>query len=63
MATGVRFGSKPKLSEYQRAEALKRRANGEKTYGVAVFDDFNPQKERLAPNDSRLAEHGFFLPL
>jgi hypothetical protein len=42
MANGVKFGRKPKLSDYQRAEALKRRANGEtlaaiaKTYGVAV---------------------------
>jgi DNA invertase Pin-like site-specific DNA recombinase len=42
MANGVRFGRKPKLSEYQRAEAIKRRANGEtlaaiaKTYGVAI---------------------------
>ena len=42
MANGVKFGRKPKLSEYQRAEAIKRRANGEtlaaiaKTYGVAI---------------------------
>jgi DNA invertase Pin-like site-specific DNA recombinase len=42
MANGVRFGRKPKLSDYQRAEALKRRANGEtlaaiaKTYSVAI---------------------------
>jgi hypothetical protein len=42
MANGVRFGRKPKLSDYQRAEALKRRVNGEalaaiaKTYGVAI---------------------------
>ena len=40
MAKGVRFGRKPKLSDYQRAEALKRRAAGEtlvdiaKSYGV-----------------------------
>jgi DNA invertase Pin-like site-specific DNA recombinase len=42
MANGVKFGRKPKLSDYQRTEALKRRANGEtlttiaKTYGVAI---------------------------
>ena len=42
MAAGVKFGRKPKLSEYQRAEAIKRRGNGEtlaaiaKTYGVAI---------------------------
>jgi DNA invertase Pin-like site-specific DNA recombinase len=31
MAKGVRFGRKPKLSPYQRAEALKRRATGDET--------------------------------
>jgi len=42
MAAGVRFGRKPKLSEYQRAEAIRRRANGEvlaqiaRTYGVSI---------------------------
>jgi DNA invertase Pin-like site-specific DNA recombinase len=42
MAKGVRFGRKPKLSEYQRAEALKRRAAGEtlaeiaKSYAVDI---------------------------
>jgi hypothetical protein len=42
-AACVKFGRKPKLSEYQRAEAIKRRANGEtlaaiaKTYGVAIW--------------------------
>jgi DNA invertase Pin-like site-specific DNA recombinase len=40
MANGVKFGRKRKLSEYQRAEAVKRRAAGEtlaaiaKSYGV-----------------------------
>ena len=40
-ARGVRFGRKPKLSEYQVKEALARRANGEslavigRTYGVS----------------------------
>ncbi len=40
MAAGVKFGRKPKLSDYQRAEAVKRRAAGEtlasiaKSYGV-----------------------------
>jgi hypothetical protein len=29
MANGVKFGRKPKLSPYQRAEAIKRRAAGE----------------------------------
>ena len=42
MAAGVKFGRKPKLSEYQRAEAIKRRSDGEtlvaiaRTYGVAI---------------------------
>ncbi len=42
MAEGVKFGRKPKLSDYQRAEAIKRRAAGEtlasiaKTYGVDI---------------------------
>jgi DNA invertase Pin-like site-specific DNA recombinase len=42
MAAGVKFGRKLKLSEYQRAEAVKRRAVGEtltsiaKSYGVAI---------------------------
>ena len=40
MANGVKFGRKPKLSEYQRQEAIKRRGAGEtlaaiaKSYGV-----------------------------
>jgi len=40
-ARGVRFGRKPKLSEYQVKEALTRRANGEslvdigRSYGVS----------------------------
>jgi DNA invertase Pin-like site-specific DNA recombinase len=42
MANGVRFGRKPKLSDYQRAEAAKRRADGEaltaiaRSYGVHI---------------------------
>jgi DNA invertase Pin-like site-specific DNA recombinase len=42
MAAGVRFGRKPKLSDYQRAEAIKRRDAGEplaaiaKSYGVSL---------------------------
>jgi DNA invertase Pin-like site-specific DNA recombinase len=41
-ANGVKFGRKPKLSEYQRQEAIKRRAAGEtlveiaKSYAVDV---------------------------
>jgi DNA invertase Pin-like site-specific DNA recombinase len=40
MAAGIKFGRKRKLSDYQRAEAIKRRAAGEtlasiaKSYGV-----------------------------
>ena len=40
MSKGIRFGRKPKLSDYQRDEAIKRRAAGEtladiaKSYGV-----------------------------
>ena len=42
MAKGVKFGRKPKLSDYQRAEAIKRRAAGEtlaeiaKSYAVDI---------------------------
>jgi DNA invertase Pin-like site-specific DNA recombinase len=42
MANGVKFGRKRKLSEYQRAEAMRRRGAGEtladiaKSYGVAI---------------------------
>jgi DNA invertase Pin-like site-specific DNA recombinase len=42
MANGVKFGRKRKLSDYQRAEAIKRRAAGEtlgtiaKSYSVAI---------------------------
>jgi DNA invertase Pin-like site-specific DNA recombinase len=41
-AAGVKFGRKPKLSEFQRKEALKRRAAGEtlaeiaKSYAVDI---------------------------
>ena len=35
MANGVKFGRKPKLSEYQRKEALKRRAAGETLAEIA----------------------------
>ena len=42
MANGVKFGRKPKLSSYQRQEAIKRRPAGEtlaeiaKSYAVDV---------------------------
>jgi DNA invertase Pin-like site-specific DNA recombinase len=35
MAAGVKFGRKPKLSPYQRAEAVKRRAAGETLASIA----------------------------
>ena len=35
MANGVKFGRKPKLSPYQRAEAIKRRAAGETLASIA----------------------------
>jgi hypothetical protein len=35
MAGGVKFGRKRKLSEYQRAEAIKRRASGETLASIA----------------------------
>ena len=50
MAAGVKFGRKPKLSDFQRKEALKRRAAGEtlaeiaKSYAVDVS-----MISRLAP--------------
>ena len=42
MANGVKFGRKRKLSDYQRREAIKRRAAGETlaaiaaSYGVSI---------------------------
>ena len=42
MANGIKFGRKRKLSDYQRAEAIRRRDAGEtlaaiaKSYGVAI---------------------------
>ena len=35
MAEGVKFGRKPKLSDFQRKEALKRRAHGETLASIA----------------------------
>ena len=35
MAAGVKFGRKPKLSDFQRAEAVKRRAAGETLASIA----------------------------
>jgi DNA invertase Pin-like site-specific DNA recombinase len=35
MAAGVKFGRKRKLSDYQRAEAIKRRAAGETLASIA----------------------------
>jgi hypothetical protein len=35
MKAGVKFGRKPKLSEYQRQEAVKRRAGGETLASIA----------------------------
>ena len=35
MAAGVKFGRKPKLSEFQRREAIKRRAAGETLASIA----------------------------
>jgi hypothetical protein len=35
MAKGIKFGHKPKLSDYQRQEALRRRAAGETLASIA----------------------------
>ncbi len=35
MAAGVKFGRKRKLSDYQRAEAIKRRIAGERLADIA----------------------------
>jgi DNA invertase Pin-like site-specific DNA recombinase len=35
MAAGIKFGRKPKLSDYQRKEAIKRRGNGETLKAIA----------------------------
>ena len=35
MTAGVKFGRKPKLSDYQRAEAIKRRDAGERLADIA----------------------------
>ncbi len=39
MAAGVKFGRKPKLSDYQRAEAIKRRNTGERLADIAKSYD------------------------
>ena len=36
MANGVKFGRKPKLSPFQRAEAIKRRTAGERLTDIAA---------------------------
>ena len=42
MAAGIRFGRKPKLSDFQRKEAVARRSNGEtlaqiaRSYAVSI---------------------------
>jgi DNA invertase Pin-like site-specific DNA recombinase len=52
IAKGVKFGRKPKLSEYQRAEAIKRRKAGEtlaeiaRSYAVDIS-----MISRLQPHD------------
>ena len=54
MKAGIKFGRKPKLSEYQRKEAIKRRAAGEtlaeiaKSYAVDIS-----MISRLAPGDRK----------
>jgi DNA invertase Pin-like site-specific DNA recombinase len=39
-AKGIKFGRKPKLSDYQRAEAIKRRAAGETLAEIATPSTF-----------------------
>jgi hypothetical protein len=41
-ARGVKFGRERKLSEYQRAEAAKRRANGEMLAAIAASYGVDP---------------------
>jgi len=54
MAAGVKLGRKPKLSPYQRAEAINRRAAGEtlasiaRSYGVAISWGPNPTSSCIA---------------
>ena len=45
-ANGVRFGRKPSLTAYQRAEALRRRANGETL--VEIARSFNVSHTTIA---------------
>ena len=40
-ANGVKFGRKPKLSDYQRKEAIKRRAAGETLAEIAPISRLN----------------------
>jgi len=48
-ANGVRFGRKPSLIPYQRAEALRRRAAGETLTSIAqLFDVSHTTIARLA---------------
>jgi DNA invertase Pin-like site-specific DNA recombinase len=54
MANGVKFGRKRKLSEYQRAEAVKRRAAGETLASIA-----SRYQHDLAPGSVRTAIIGY----
>ena len=54
MAAGVKFGRKPKLSDFQRQEAIKRRAAGEtlasiaKSYRGRYLDDLAPGSVKIS---------------
>ena len=47
MAGGIKFGRKRKLSDYQRAEAIKRRAAGETLASIAKTFGYISQFSRL----------------
>jgi hypothetical protein len=59
MAKGVKFGRKPKLSDYQRQEAIKRRAAGETLASIAksYAVDVSMREREMAHHNRNI---GFF---
>ena len=65
LAAGVRFGRKPKLSDFQRKEALSRRGNGEtlaqiaRSYAVSVSRSRGCSGGRHGEEEAPAARAGF----
>ena len=57
MANGVKFGRKPKLSDYQRQEAIKRRAAGETLASIAPRASAADEPDLIFGRSSARYEH------